>query len=453
MRRPPNLLDTGVVMPHIAAPLIHMLIQEGSDTASLLADTAHAAAEAGSHAAGGDHLTVPAFLAILIAILIGAKLFGELAEKIGQPAVLGELVAGVVLGASVLGLVDPTVETIHLMAEIGVVILLFEIGLETDLKKLLQVGGASLTTAVVGVVLPFAGGYYVAALLGLETMVAVVCGAALTATSVGITARVLSDLGRLQDTESQIVLGAAVIDDIVGLIILAIVAQLVAGADVTATGITVTALVAFGFVGVVLVVGRFVVPPIFDLLARIGKPETLATMALAFAFLIAYLADAAGSALIVGAFAAGLVIAPTRHAHTVEAGVTRLGHFFVPIFFVVVGASVDVRTFADASVMSVGLALIVVAIVGKLAAGYAPFWFHGKKSVIGVGMIPRGEVGLIFAQMGLTSGVLDVGIFSALTLMVMVTTFMAPPLLKMLFPPKGTPGRTPGGIAESMTEA
>jgi Kef-type K+ transport system membrane component KefB len=281
----------------------------------------------------------------------------------------------------------------------------------------------------------------------------VVCGAALTATSVGITARVLSDLGRLQETESQIVLGAAVIDDVIGLIILAIVARLVAGAEVSTGGIIVTALIAFGFVALVLILGKFIVPPLFDLLARVGKPETLATMALAFAFLIAYLADAVDSALIVGAFAAGLVLAPTRHAHTIEAGVTRLGHFFVPIFFVVVGASVDVRTFADTTVMSVGLALIVVAIIGKLAAGYAPFWFKGKKSVIGVGMVPRGEVGLIFAQMGLTSGVLSVGIFSALTLMVMVTTFMAPPLLKVLFPPKGAPGRAPGGIAETMTEA
>lgn len=440
------MLQTGL-------PVVHMLVQGAADTATALGDTAHLAAQVAAQGAQAEHLSVPEFLSILIAILVGAKLFGELAERIGQPAVLGELVAGVVLGASVLGLVDPTVEVVHLLAEIGVVILLFEIGLETDLKKLLQVGGASLTTAVVGVVLPFAGGYYVAALLGLDTMVAVVCGAALTATSVGITARVLSDLGRLQETESQIVLGAAVIDDIIGLIILAVVAQLVAGAEVSAAGVSVTALVAFGFVALVLIVGRFVVPPLFDLLARIGKPETLATMALAFAFLVAYLADAVDSALIVGAFAAGLVLAPTRHAHTIEAGVTRLGHFFVPIFFVVVGASVDVRTFADASVMTVGLALIAVAIVGKFAAGYAPFWLEGKKSVIGVGMVPRGEVGLIFAQMGLTSGVLDVGIFSALTLMVMVTTFMAPPLLKVLFPPKGAPGRKPGGIAETMTEA
>jgi len=430
--------------------MIQTLVQGAADTAAVLRDSALVASQA---AAQGEHLEVPEFLAVLIAILIGAKLFGELAERIGQPAVLGELVAGVVLGASVLNLVDPTVQTIHLLAEIGVVILLFEIGLETDLKKLLQVGGASLTTAVVGVVLPFVGGYYVAHWLGLETMVAVVCGAALTATSVGITARVLSDLGRLQETESQIVLGAAVIDDVIGLIILAIVARLVAGAEVSTGGIIVTALIAFGFVALVLILGKFIVPPLFDLLARVGKPETLATMALAFAFLIAYLADAVDSALIVGAFAAGLVLAPTRHAHTIEAGVTRLGHFFVPIFFVVVGASVDVRTFADTTVMSVGLALIVVAIIGKLAAGYAPFWFKGKKSVIGVGMVPRGEVGLIFAQMGLTSGVLSVGIFSALTLMVMVTTFMAPPLLKVLFPPKGAPGRAPGGIAETMTEA
>jgi Kef-type K+ transport system membrane component KefB len=190
------------------------------------------------------------------------------------------------------------------------------------------------------------------------------------------------------------------------------------------------------------------------MLARIGKEETLATMALAFAFLVAFLADAVGSALIIGAFAAGLVLQPTRHAHAIEHGVTRLSMFFVPIFFVSVGAAVDVRTFGDPMVLTVGGALIAVAIVGKVAAGYAPWWFKGKKLVIGVGMMPRGEVGLIFAQMGLTTGVLDAGMFSALTLMVMVTTFLAPPLLKMLFPPlSGAPGISPGGVAAITTEA
>ena len=411
------------------------------------------AAPAAAAAAEGA-LSVPEFLFILIAVLVTAKLFGELAEKVGQPAVLGELLAGVVLGGSVLGIVDPQVSIIHLLAEVGVVLLLFQIGLETDLKRLLQVGGASTAVAMVGVALPFAAGYYVAHVLGLATLPAVVAGAALTATSVGITARVLSDLGRLQAPESQIILGAAVIDDIIGLVILAVVSKIVEGGSVTVGSVGVITLVAFGFVGVVLLAGRYVIPPVFDVLARIGKEETLATMALAFAFLIAYLADAVGSALIIGAFAAGLVLQPTRHAHAIEHGVTRLSLFFVPIFFVAVGAAVDVRTFADPTVLGVGGALIAVAIIGKVAAGYAPWWFQGKKLVVGVGMMPRGEVGLIFAQMGLTTGVLNAGMFSALTLMVMVTTFLAPPLLKILFPPlPGAPGVPPGGVAEITTEA
>jgi Kef-type K+ transport system membrane component KefB len=405
-------------------------------------------------AAQHEGLSVPEFLFLLVAILVSAKVLGELAEKIGQPAVLGELLAGVLLGVSVLGIVDPGSEIVHLLAEVGVVLLLFQIGLETNLGRLLQVGASSAAVAVTGVVLPFALGYFVAAALGMETLPAVVAGAALTATSVGITARVLSDLGRLQDEESQIVLGAAVIDDIVGLVILAVVSQVVAGAELTIAGVALTTAKAFGFVAAVLLVGRLVVPPVFDMLARVGREDTLATMALAFAFIIAYLADAVDSALIIGAFAAGLVLSPTRHAKIVEHGVTRLGMFFVPIFFVAVGAAVDVRTFGDPQVLMVGGALIVVAIIGKVVAGYAPVWFRGKKLVIGVGMVPRGEVGLIFAQMGLTSGVLSTGMFSAITLMVMVTTFLAPPLLKILFPPIGQPSRMPpSGISELTTEA
>lgn len=406
-----------------------------------------------SVAAEGTGMSIQQFLFVLIAILMSAKLLGELAEKIGQPAVLGELLAGVVLGTSVLGVVHPETNIIHLLAEVGVIILLFEIGLETDLRRLLRVGAASSVTALVGVALPFAGGYGVSVFLGLSTMESIVAGAALTATSVGITARVLSDLGRLQDPESQIVLGAAVIDDVVGLIILGVVSGMVAGAGVTVGGIARITAVAFGFLIGALLIGRLVVPRLFRALARVGKPETLATTGLALALATAWLADLSGSALIIGAFAAGLVLAPTEHAHVVEEGVARIGQFFVPIFFVSVGAAVDVRTFAEVEVLLVGGSLIAVAVLGKLAAGYAPFWIAAKKSVIGVGMIPRGEVGLIFAQMGLTSKILDAGLFSALTLMVMVTTFMAPPLLKWLFPPRGPrPEGAPGVLSETMTE-
>jgi Kef-type K+ transport system membrane component KefB len=399
-------------------------------------------------------MSVPDFLFLLVAILVAAKLLGELAEKVGQPAVLGELLAGVLLGSSVLGILDPNVEVIHLLAEVGVVLLLFQIGLETNLPRLLKVGPAAAAVAVTGVVVPFALGYLVALLLGLETLPAVVCGAALTATSVGITARVLSDLGRLQEPESQIVLGAAVIDDIIGLIILAVVANIMAGGELTVASVGITTVLAFGFVIGVVVIGRLVVPPLFDLLARVGREETLGTMALAFAFLIAFFADQVGSALIIGAFSAGLVLGPTPHAHVVEHGVLRLSMLFVPIFFVWVGAAVDVRTFADPQVLLVGGSLIAVAIAGKFVAGYAPFWFKGRKAVIGVGMMPRGEVGLIFAQMGLTTGALTTGLFSALTLMVMVTTFVAPPLLKVMFPPLPDVPQPPlSGLSEITTEA
>jgi Kef-type K+ transport system membrane component KefB len=410
-------------------------------------------AAAVQHAEGGG-MSVPEFLFLLVAILVSAKVLGELAERIGQPAVLGELLAGVLLGQSILGIVDPGVEMVHLLAEVGVILLLFQIGLETNLGQLLRVGTASSAVAVVGVALPFTAGYYVCTALGLDLLPSLVASAALTATSVGITARVLSDLGRLQEPESQIILGAAVIDDIVGLVILAVVAQIVAGAELTPASVGLTTLIAFGFVGAVVVIGRLVVPPAFDFLSRIGREETLATMAVALAFVICYLADLAGSALIIGAFAAGLTLSPTRHAKVIEHGVARLGMFFVPIFFVSVGAAVDVRTFVDPQVVIVGSSLIAVAVVGKVLAGYAPFWYKGRKLVIGVGMIPRGEVGLIFAQMGLTAGALTTGLFSAITMMVMVTTFMAPPLLKYLFPPTEEAGRQDaGGLAEMTTEA
>ncbi|MBR9989107.1 MAG: cation:proton antiporter [Gemmatimonadetes bacterium] len=387
-------------------------------------------------------------------MLVAAKLLGELAEKIGQPAVLGELLAGVLLGTSVLGILDPGVEVIHLLAEIGVILLLFQIGLETNLPRLLKVGPAAVAVAATGVIVPFVLGYYVSLALGLEVMPAIVAGAALTATSVGITARVLSDLGRLQEPESQIVLGAAVLDDIIGLIILAVVSQVLAGGELTAGSVGTITLLAFGFVVGVVVLGGFIVPPVFNWLSRVGREETLGTMALAFAFLVAFLANQVGSALIIGAFAAGLVLGPTPHAHVVEHGVLRLSMLFVPIFFVWVGAAVDVSTFTDPQVLLVGGSLIIVAIFGKFIAGYAPFWFKGRKAVIGVGMIPRGEVGLIFAQMGLTTGALTTGLFSAITLMVMVTTFIAPPLLKILFPPRpDAPPPPPGGVSGIMTEA
>ncbi len=387
-----------------------------------------------------EHLDISQFLGLLVIILGAANCFGALAKWFGQPAVLGELIAGVLLGQSLLGLVDSKTEVLHLFAELGIVILLLEIGLETDLSKLLEVGGVSTVVALTGVVLPFALGFAVCRLLGLPSLVAVVAGATLTATSVGVTARVLSDLNRLDEPESQIILGAAVIDDVIGLVILAVIQGLTEGREVTVFTVASTAAIVVGFLVGTLLIGRQIVPSLSRLMSRVDVPGTPTMLALIFGFGLAWLASVAGSAVIVGAFAAGLLLRDATQSCEIERGIRQLGHFFVPMFFVAVGAEVDLAVLnpinpANRQTLVVGGLLIVAAVVGKFLAGYAPVWFPGNKKVIGIGMIPRGEVGLIFAQMGLVSGVFDPGLFSAVTLMVMVTTFLAPPLLKMFFPP------------------
>lgn len=334
-------------------------------------------------------------------------------------------------------------EVVHLLAELGVVILLFEIGLETDLRKLLKVGGAALVVAIVGVALPFALGYAACVALGLPTLVSIFIGASMTATSVGITARVLSDLGRLQQQEGQIILGAAILDDVLGLVILAVVTGMAQGAEVTVASVAGTTAIAFGFLIGTLVLGRFLVPGLARIMRGIDLPGTTTILALVMALALAWLAQQSGSALIIGAFAAGLLLRDTPYHQEIEHGITGLGHFFVPIFFVSVGAAVDVRAFnpfnsAAQSTLVLGGLLVAGGILGKFAAGYAPFWLRANKNVIGVGMIPRGEVGLIFAQLGLDRQVLDQSQFSAVALMVIVTTFIAPLLLKWLLPSKSS---------------
>jgi Kef-type K+ transport system membrane component KefB len=371
-------------------------------------------------------------LATIVAVIIATKVAGAIAQRFGQPTVLGELLAGVVLGVSVLGIVVPTDTVIHTIAELGVLILLFEIGLHVDLRALVRVWRAASAVGIAGVVLSFLGGFAAAGLMGTATLPAVLCGAALTATSIGISARVLSDLGSLHTPEGRVILGAAVLDDILGLIILSVVAGLAVGEALTAEMLAWKTLVAFGFIAAALVLGRLLAPPVFRFIERIEVAGTLGLFGLAFAFALAWLAEAVGSAMIIGAFAAGLVLHHTPQRSMVERATTEIGHFFVPFFFAFVGASVDVRAFADADILLIGGALIVAGVVGKYVSGYAAWGFSGDKRVIGAAMIPRGEVGLIFAQMGLTRGILTVPLFSALTLMVMVTTLIAPPLLKHL---------------------
>jgi Kef-type K+ transport system membrane component KefB len=402
-----------------------------------------------------EHLTISQFLLMLAVMLAVAKAGGYAAQRFGQPAVLGELAGGVLAGGSVFRLVNPEYETIHLLAELGVLILLFAIGLETDLARLMKVGATSCTVAVVGVVLPFVLGFAVCKLLGLGGLVSIMAGATLTATSVGITARVLSDLGRLHDPEGQIILGAAVIDDILGLVILSIVAELAEGREIAPLGVVRSTATALGFVVGAVVIGRLTVPTLFRWAGRIELPGTGTALALVIALGLAWLAEQCGSAMILGAFAAGLVLRSAPQSDQIEHGITEIGHFFVPLFFVAVGASVNLSALdptepASRFALLLGGLLIVAGVAGKLVAGYAPLWFRGNKTVLGVGMVPRGEVGLIFAQMGLASGVFDAGLFGAVTLMVMVTTLLAPAVLKHLLGPAVEPAGK--AIDELVTE-
>lgn len=385
-------------------------------------------------------------LAVLVLLLLVAKFLGVLAQRFGQPAVVGELIAGVLLGKSVLGVIDPADPVIVAFAELGVLVLLFEIGLHTDLKSLMKFGSKATVVAIAGVVLPFGFGYATAAALGLSMIPSIVSGAALTATSIGISARTLSDLSQLETEEGQIVLGAAVLDDIVGLVILSVVSGLVGGAALSVAGVSVTSAIAIGFVIAAVVIGSLVIPPLFRLVGRIEASGTLGVVGLAFAFLLAWLAASAGSATIIGAFSAGLILHGTPQRVAIEKSTTQLGHFFVPIFFASVGAAVEIGTLADSRVLAIGGGLTAVGVIGKLAAGYAPFWFRGNKALIGIAMIPRGEVGLIFAQMGLATGALTTNLYSALALMVLVTTFITPPLLtwNVRYFPKSEPSDRPG---------
>ncbi|MCZ6528295.1 MAG: cation:proton antiporter [Candidatus Dadabacteria bacterium] len=406
------------------------------------------------------HMSIEQFFIALALILIFSKVFGELAERIKQPSVLGELVAGIILGGSVLAVVPSVVgmagyDTFHLLAEVGVAILLFEIGLETDLKDLIKVGFTSMLVAIVGVIVPFALGF--ASILVFEKygmlgnvdpnftiLIAITTGATLTATSVGITARVLSDMNRLQSGEAKIILGAAVIDDILGLIILGVVSGLIEssesgiGVSVSAASVGIIFLKAFGFLFAAIIIGNLISKRLFNLVEKMRVRGVLLLSALSFAFIFAYLASLVGLAPIVGAFAAGLVLANTNQFKSIEERLKPVSDFFTPIFFIMVGAAVDVSVFnpfvkENIPILLIALILFIVAVVGKLVSGFAVLQKGIKKSVVAVGMIPRGEVGLIFAQMGLTYGIFTSELFSAVTVMVMLTTFIAPPLLKIMF--------------------
>ena len=425
--------------------------------------------------AGADNaaFVLAAVLLSLVTVFVASKVGGEICARINLPPVLGELVGGVVVGVSALGiLVFPeggatasdsllmTVltntsdltpeaaaevfsaqsEVISLLSEIGVIVLLFEIGLESDLKELIRVGPQAAVVATVGVVAPFVAGtaglYY---LFGVPAIPSIFAGAALTATSIGITAKVLSELGRLTSKEGQIIIGAAVLDDVLGIVVLAVVASLVKTGEIQVSNVLVLVASAGIFLIGTIVVGRFLGPLYVKLVDELNTRGNLLLISLTIAFALAYIATVIQLEAILGAFAAGLVLAETEKRKELEEQVLPLADFFVPIFFVCVGASTDLSVLnptvpSNREGLTIASFLIVVAIVGKVITGFTVFGQAKlNKLAIGVGMIPRGEVGLVFAGVGAASGALSESTEAAIIVMVILTTFLAPPLLRVVF--------------------
>jgi Kef-type K+ transport system membrane component KefB len=376
-----------------------------------------------------------AFLLGLVLVWLTAKLAGEGMERIGQTAVLGELLAGVVIGPGVLGLVHES-EALHALAELGVLVLLFEVGLESDLHDLLRAGLQATLVALVGVVAPFAVGYGIMYALGYPQLLAVFVGATFTATSVGITARVLADLGRLQDAAAKVVLGAAVVDDILGLIILAVVTGIARTGGVSLGSVAMLSAKAVVFLVVAILVGLRLAPTLIRWVGGLKARGTLIVYSVVFAVGLAVIADLIGLAIIIGAFAAGLVLATTERREHIEERLKPVADLLVPVFFVTVGMKVQpamLSPFGGDAQFGLALLLTLVAVASKLAAGLAVYQRGVRRWPVGVGMVPRGEVGLIFAGAGLAAGVIAEDLYSVLVVVVMLTTFVAPPWLKALY--------------------
>ncbi|MEP0812776.1 cation:proton antiporter [Trichocoleus sp. ST-U2] len=421
----------------------------------------------------------------LVVIYIASKLGAELAKQFDFPPVLGELVAGVIVGVSALHLIvfpesglsasDSAVmtvlqwinhlspaaltsvyesqsEVISVLAELGVIILLFEIGLESDLKQLKEVGSQAAIVACVGVAVPFAAG--TAGLMMFfhtPAIPAIFAGAALTATSIGITSKVLSELGQLKSKEGQIIVGAAVIDDVLGIIVLAVVASLAKTGEIDVANVIYLIVSATAFLlGSILLGGIF--NQTFNTIVEKFKTRGNVVMpAFIFAFFMAFLGSAIHLEAILGAFAAGLVLDETDARNELDELVKPIADLLVPIFFVTVGARADLGVLnptvpENRAGILIAAFLMVVAILGKVVTGWAVFGQPGiNRLAIGVGMIPRGEVGLVFAGIGSASGVLDKPLEVSIIIMVILTTFLAPPFLRIAFgepvepPSKGEP--------------
>jgi Kef-type K+ transport system membrane component KefB len=409
----------------------------------------------------------------LIIIYFASKLGGEICSRINLPPVLGELVGGVLVGVSALHLLTfpeggstaensliisflqataglsqeasgsvftAQSEVISVLSELGVVILLFEIGLESDLKELIRVGPQAAIVAVIGVIAPFVSGTIgLVYLFDVPVIPAVFAGAALTATSIGITAKVLAELGQLSSKEGQIIIGAAVLDDVLGIVVLAVVASLVKTGEIEISNIIYLIISAGAFLIGSILIGRLISPLFVGLVNEMKTRGQVLLTALIFAYTLSYIAAAIHLEAILGAFAAGLILAETEKRKELEKQVIPVADILVPIFFVCVGAKTDLGVLNPAipsnrEGLIIATFLILVAILGKVITGFTLLGQSNlNKLAVGVGMIPRGEVGLVFAGVGSASGALSEATEAAIIMMVITTTFLSPPLLRLVF--------------------
>lgn len=388
------------------------------------------------------------FLSQLLLILVTARVFAELATRMKSPAVIGELLAGVVLGPSLMGWMAPN-ETIHLLAEIGIILLLFEVGLETDVRDLARSGGRSVVVAATGFVLPFVFGYFIAReLLGLPLLPALFVGGTLTATSIGITVRVLADLKRHDSHEGRVVLGAAVIDDVFGVILLALLYEFSVAGGVS----LMNASKVFLFVGLFFLLAAPAAKIMSSVIKRFDKisevPGLVPTSMVSLVLFFAWVAHAVGAPELLGGFAAGLALsrrfflpfgtalhADPVFAARVEHQMEPIIHLFTPIFFVMVGLSLNLREidWASSHIWLLSLSLFVAAVLGKLLGALLIRESWAMRWIIGMAMVPRGEVGLIFAELGRTSGILDNQIYAGMIVVIALTTLLPPFAMKVLY--------------------